>query len=487
MTDSDLPIAELPPEPYFESNSKEDLYASIQKVYLADERPWVIGYSGGKDSTAAVQAVWSAVADLPAEDRKKKIYVISSDTYVETPVIVDHITNNLELMNAAAVTQGIPLEAQKVSPKVEETFWVCLLGKGYPAPTTRFRWCTDRMKIRPADNFIVDKVTKFGSVVVVLGARRGESGTRDQVLKAREIEGSVLRRHTSLASAYVYSPIEYFSVDDVWKYLQNVKSPWGADNGTLVGMYRSASKEGECPLVVDTSTPSCGNSRFGCWVCTVVESDSSMEAIVENGEEWMEPLLDFRDELATHKDPSKKLQLRQVKRRNGKVMTKEDGTPIPGPYKVEQRQRMLKRLLEMQKEIQENGPDPNEVLIRPEELLEIRRIWLAENADWDDSVKRIYLDVYGDDRPITWGRADITTLRAGDAALLKDHCQTEDVPWQLVARLIDLERDMQGMTKRAHIFTKIDSIFKEDWLEEQRLQRAFELEATEGELDNEVA
>jgi len=487
VTDSDLPITERPPESYFESNSKEDLYASIQKVYLADERPWVIGYSGGKDSTAAVQAVWNAVAALPIEDRRKTVYVISSDTYVETPVIVDHITNNLDLMNAAAITQGLPFEAQKVSPKVEDTFWVCLLGKGYPAPTTRFRWCTDRMKIRPADNFIVDKVTKFGSVVVVLGARRGESGTRDQVLKAREIEGSVLRRHTSLANAYVYSPVEYFSADDVWDYLHKVPSPWGADNAALIGMYRSASKDGECPLVVDTSTPSCGNSRFGCWVCTVVESDSSMEAIVENGEEWMEPLLDFRDELATHKDPAKKFEIRQVKRRNGKVMTKEDGTPIPGPYKPEQRQRMLRSLLEMQKEVQENGPDPNEMLIRPEELLEIRRIWSSENADWEDSVKNIYLDVYGDERPIAWGRADVTTLRAEDAALLKEHCQTDDVPWQLVARLIDLERDMQGMTKRANIFAKIDRIFKEDWLEEQRLQKEFELEAAEGELDNEVA
>ena len=141
----------------------------------------------------------------------------------------------------------------------------------------------------------------------------------------------------------------------------------------------------------------------------------------------------------------------------------------------------------MQKEVQENGPDPNEMLIRPEELLEIRRIWLSENADWEDSVKNIYLDVYGDERPIAWARADVTTLRAEDAALLKEHCQTDDVPWQLVARLIDLERDMQGMTKRANIFAKIDRIFKEDWLEEQRLQKAFELEAAEGELDNEVA
>jgi DNA sulfur modification protein DndC len=228
----------------------------------------------------------------------------------------------------------MPFEAHKVVPKLDDTFWVNLLGRGYPAPSSRFRWCTDRMKIQPANRFILDRVAQFGEVVMVLGARRGESSTRDQVLKNHAIRGSRLRRHRSLTGAFVYSPIEEFTVDDVWTYLLQVPSPWGADNRKLVGMYRSA-QSGECPLVVDTTTPSCGNSRFGCWVCTVVEQDHSMESMIDNGQEWMQPLLDFRNELSTHHDPEVKRKVREYKRRNGKVTLKEDGTHIPGPYTLE--------------------------------------------------------------------------------------------------------------------------------------------------------
>ena len=75
--------------------------------------------------------------------------------------------------NREAKTQGMPFEAHKVVPELKDTFWVNLLGRGYPAPSTKFRWCTDRMKIQPANKFILDRVTEFGEVVMVLGARRG--------------------------------------------------------------------------------------------------------------------------------------------------------------------------------------------------------------------------------------------------------------------------------------------------------------------------
>jgi hypothetical protein len=43
--------------------------------------------------------------------------------------------------------------------------------------------------------------------------------------------------------------------------------------------YASASN-GECPIQIDTSTPSCGNSRFGCWPCTVVDRDKASEGLL---------------------------------------------------------------------------------------------------------------------------------------------------------------------------------------------------------------
>ena len=276
---------------FLEKSTLDQLMEQIRAVYTADNRPWVIGYSGGKDSTTALQMIWYALSKLPVEQRQKPVHVIASDTLVETPVIVSYIDKTLDRVNVAAARTKMPFQAEKVRPKIKDTFWVNLIGRGYPAPYRRFRWCTDRLKIQPANTFIEERVSQYGEVVLVLGVRKSESTTRAQVMSLHKKSGELLSRHTTLRNAYVYTPIEDFSTDDVWTYLLNTPSPWGGANRDLVTMYRNA-QAGECPLVVDTTTPSCGNSRFGCWTCTVVERDKSMEAMIDSGEEWMEPLLE---------------------------------------------------------------------------------------------------------------------------------------------------------------------------------------------------
>jgi DNA sulfur modification protein DndC len=67
-----------------------------------------------------------------------------------------------------------------LTPEVTDSFWVNMIGRGYPAPHSKFRWCTERMKIKPADKFILSKVAKHGEVVLILGQRRAESATRAQ-------------------------------------------------------------------------------------------------------------------------------------------------------------------------------------------------------------------------------------------------------------------------------------------------------------------
>lgn len=458
------------PRSAFDQKSLDAYYDEVRDVYRADNRPWVVGFSGGKDSTATLQLVWNALAGLSADERRKRVYVISSDTFVETPIIVDHIDTSLAEINKAAQEQGMPIEASKVVPTLDDTFWVNLLGRGYPAPSSRFRWCTDRMKIRPANRFILDRVAEFGEVIMVLGARRGESNTRDQVLKNHAIKGSRLRRHRSLTGAYVYSPVEEFTTEDVWTFLLQVKSPWGANNRKLVGMYRSA-QSGECPLVVDTTTPSCGNSRFGCWVCTVVTQDHSMESMIDNGEEWMQPLLDFRNELSSHHNPEVKRQLREHKRRNGRVTRKEDGSVIPGPYKLNVRQSLLRKLLAAQERIRRDGPDAEATLISDDELREIRRIWRTEEQDWEDSLPTIYREAMGHEFECV--ADDVTNFTTGDQALLYGIAQNHGVPGRLVAELLDVEREMHGMSRRAGIFGKIESILNEDWPSENEIQQLY--------------
>ncbi|HZU02207.1 MAG TPA: DNA phosphorothioation system sulfurtransferase DndC [Ktedonobacteraceae bacterium] len=328
----------------FENRTIGELHDEIRSVYKQYPQPWVIGYSGGKDSTAVLQLVWNAIRELPPEERKKPIFVIASDTKVETPVIVDYIDTTLQRINEAALARDMPFKAEKVMPTINDSFWVNLIGRGYPAPTTRFRWCTERMKITPANRFIEEKVAQYGEVIMVLGVRRTESSTRMQLMSTYQVKGHVLRRHSSLRGAYVYAPIADFSTDDVWTYLLQVPSPWGNNNDDLAALYRNASA-GECPLVIDTTTPSCGNSRFGCWVCTVARRDTSMEALIDNGEEWMEPLLEFREWLVRTTEPERKREFRDVKGRDGRVVFKKDGTLAARTYTLETSKAMLRKLL----------------------------------------------------------------------------------------------------------------------------------------------
>lgn len=462
----------------FDDRDLEEIHEEIRETYLRDDRPWVIGYSGGKDSTTALQLIWYALSDLDEEQLNKTVYVISSDTLVETPKIVNHITSTLENVDKYADEQGLPFEAQKVYPDVDDSFWVNLIGRGYPAPNQNFRWCTDRLKIDPADRFIKETVSEHGEAVVVLGARKSESATREQVMDLHSIEGSVLSRHSKFASAFVYTPIEDFLVDDVWDYLLQVDCPWGKNNRDLAALYQEA--DDECPMVIDTSTPSCGNSRFGCWTCTVVSEDKAMENMVDAGSEWMEPLLEFRDMLKSTQDPDAKPTFREMKgRRWGNVKRKDNGSEgeiIPRAYKFEFRKDLLRRLLETESEVNERRDNDMEYLelIRDSELKAIRNIWRTEESDWEDAVPTIYHEVTGEE--LDWVNDDQSSFSEEEEKVLKQVAEEHGVPPQLIKKLIDTELQHHGMKRRSSIYSKIDSIFKEDWRSTGEILEEFENE-----------
>jgi DNA sulfur modification protein DndC len=442
------------------------LQDEIREVYRGDDRPWVIGYSGGKDSTTALQLIWGALKGLPESELKKPVYVISSDTLVETPMIVDFVDRTLDQINQSAKAQGLPITSHKVVPTTDDSFWVNLLGRGYPVPSNQFRWCTERLKISPANAFILDRVAEFGEVVVVLGVRSSESSTRAQVMSLHKISGSHLSRHSTLPKAFVYTPIEPFTVDDVWTYLLQVPSPWGGNNRDLVTLYRNA-QAGECPLVVDTTTPSCGNSRFGCWVCTVVNRDASMEAMVENGEEWLEPLLEFRNRLSALQDSALWPSIRKYKRRDGRIKLK-DGAPQPwGPYTIETRKDLLRGLLEVQARVSSTEGHEETALIQKEELEAIRNLWRLEENDWADSVPQIYRETI--ERDINWTRYETPVFRSEEQDALRVICDRHNVPMEMVAKLIEVERSLQGMSRRASIQKRLASVFEEDWRENEEV------------------
>ncbi len=436
------------------------LVEEIQSLYLADRVPWVVGYSGGKDSTACLQLVWMALAGLPAEQRTKTVHVISTDTLVENPVVAAWVTRSLETMKESAAKAGMPIKPHRLTPEVSDTFWVNLIGKGYPAPRPKFRWCTERLKIRPSNAFISKVVRQNGEVILVLGTRKAESAAR-----ARSMEKHERRRvrdrlspNASLPNSLVYSPIEDWTNDDVWMFLMQLPNPWGYRNKDLLTMYQGASADGECPLVVDSSTPSCGDSRFGCWVCTLVDQDKSMQAMIQNDEEkeWMLPLLQLRNEL----DQTNDRELRDFRRMSGALLL-HNGQLVHGPYKQEIRERWLRRVLEAQQLVRRNGPEHvrNIELITLEELEEIRRLWVIEKHEVEDSLPRVYTQVTGQKYP---GRPldDGFTFSAEEMALLREVCGGDELRFQLARELLDIERRHRSMVKRSGLFDALQQAIK---------------------------
>ncbi|QLE55596.1 DNA phosphorothioation system sulfurtransferase DndC [Nostoc sp. TCL26-01] len=444
------------------------LTTEIQELYCLDAIPWVVGYSGGKDSTATLQLIWNAIAGLSPEKRTKTIYVITTDTLVENPIVAAWVRNSLQQMKLEAQAQGLPFEPHLLQPDFKETFWVGLIGKGYPAPRGKFRWCTERLKINPSNRFIRDVIRASGEAIVVLGTRKAESTRRASRMK--KLEAMRVRDRLSpnmnLPNSLVYSPIEDWQNDEVWIYLMQWENPWGYSNKDLFAIYRGASADNECPLVVDTSTPSCGSSRFGCWVCTLVSQDKSLAAMIQNDEEkeWMQPLLDFRKEL----DAEETRDRRDFRRRNGDVQLYERNLeseisiePIPGPYLKEAREDWLRKLLRVEKQIRQTAPENMRdiTLISTEELSEIRRIWLEERHEFDDSLPRIYQEVTGEKFKDPRPGADLNLLGSDEWAVLEEICADDNMHLELVSKLLSTEWQFRKKTKRVGIYDTLEKCF----------------------------
>lgn len=369
--------------------------SEIKDQYLEDDgnKPWIVAFSGGKDSTILLQLVWEVITSLNQNERKRKLYVICNNTLVENPTILDYVEKVLVKIQKKSDELNLNITVDQTVPHVQDSFWVNLIGKGYPAPNNAFRWCTERLKIRPTTKYILNKVSDYGEVILLLGTRKDESASRKKRIEQNEVKNSRLTNH-QIANAKSFSPIKELKTKEVWQYLLINKSPWDADNKKLVNLYNNASG-GDCPLITDIKTPSCGNSRFGCWVCTVVAKDKSMEGLIEYGEDWMLPLLKIRDFLSHTIDRESENyeeianKYRMPVRRSG-LNGILDGKNI-GPYWPWVRAKILKQILEAQKII--NVDNSDQQLITYQELAAIHITWQRDFI-FDFSVSEIYNEVF---------------------------------------------------------------------------------------------
>lgn len=434
----------------------ESIIAEIIDQYTyADqsERPWIIGFSGGKDSTVLLTFVWIALQrireNLPYPFQlRRKVYVVCNDTMVENPIIANYVEDVLSKIDEEARNQDLPIFVKKTTPKLEETFWINVIGKGYPVPNNSFRWCTDKLKIRPTSNFLVEQVDEMGEAIVLLGTRYDESATRERSIRRHEVTGKRLSKHQTSINTYTYAPIKEMLLEEVWYIINAVTSPWGFDNSILFQIYADASADDyECPtVVVDKDHTSCGQSRFGCWTCTVVKNDKSMTSLVNNGRNWMEPLLDFRNRLIENRNLNEN---RKDTRRNKQRAVREDGSNN-GSYEESYRYEILKDLLTVQKEIQKERP--HITLINNQELIAIQVIW---NRDlyFDKTVGELYKEIYNKDINTN----NIKTLDNTEKRIMREVCKEDVNYYHLIDNLISLQETKTLMISKYGLHNDLEN------------------------------
>ncbi|KLU22991.1 sulfurtransferase [Caballeronia mineralivorans PML1(12)] len=351
----------------------QSVVSEVREEYLSETQhfPWIIGFSGGKDSTLVAHAVFEALLSVPPSARNREVHIVSNDTQVESPFVMLHLDEVTSKIRQAAEDLDLPITVARTHPDLDKTFWTLLIGKGYPSPNQSMRWCTDRLKIMPTSGYIKKHISNFGAAIVVLGVRRAESNKRQQTIDAhKNLRASRLNEHSEISGAYIYRPIVDMTTDEVWETLGTFHAPWGGSHGALFKLYRDA-EGGECPVVLSKEeAPGCGtsNSRFGCWTCTVVEKDRSLQGYIDSGNHQYRPLVDFRDWLKSiRNDPER----RQAVRRNGRLTFDLTGRHIPGPFTIQARKEILEKLLSTQTEF-------GSKLISDAELDLIHEIWAKD-------------------------------------------------------------------------------------------------------------
>ena len=440
----------------------DGLMETIRNLYLCDDIPWVIGYSGGKDSTATLQLVWLALSALPKEQVKKPVHIINTDTMVESPVISKWVQKSLKTMDEAAEKQGLPFVTHRLTPAMDNTFWVNFIGRGYPFPRKKLRWCTDRLKIQPVNTFVKDQIAEHGEIIMVIGTRKAESARRAKTMAYYEKKRvrELLSPNQAMVNELVFSPLEDWNDNDVWVFLMQYKNPWGYSNKELLTLYKGATADNECPMMVEKGLPSCGKSRFGCWVCTMVAQDKSMEAMISNDEEkaWMTPLLEFRNKFGNE-------ELDRDRRSFRKMAGYLQGSYKQlhhGPYKKEVREEWLRDLLTIQKDINENGPEEfsDLELITLPELRNIRRIWVLEKHEFTDTLPSIYEEVMG--KPFydpEWIAPE--AFKGEEWDILKEVVNElypdEELAFEMAYSLIDIENHSNSLNQRKGVSDALES------------------------------
>jgi DNA sulfur modification protein DndC len=166
-----------------------------------------------------------------------------------------------------------------------------------------------------------------------------------------------------------------------------------------------------------------------------------------------------------------------------------NGRTIPGPYTQKSREAWLRKLLSAQSYIREEGPEDVRgiELITPEELREIRRIWVVDKHEVEDLLPAIYEEETGQPYP---GESldDDMVLGSAEMSELQELCGEDRLHYELTRELLSTTRQQQSSARRAGLYQKLEKTFKKHFYEneEDAVNRANQIVAARKRRENEI-
>lgn len=325
-----------------------DTLERVKQEYTQSDKDWIVAYSGGKDSSVLLMLVLHAVEKI----KKRQITIAYCNSGVEIPLVKNFAYKVLRKIIKKAQLLNLPIKTKIVYPKYKERFFVKIIGRGYPPPTNKFRWCTDRLRVNPLRSIYSNNTQT--SWTVLLGIRKNESQQRDRGLAKYTSQIKYHFEQSKNNNIDIYCPLIDYDTNDIWDLLLNNSYNHGIDFVELARLYNVI---GDRKKRAKQDNPSTEDIRFGCWICTVVRKDKAMHSLIQHGHVSLKPLLSFRNWLADIRD---NVSYRCSRRRNGQIG--------PGPFTMRTRKRILEQLLEVQKIVPWQ-------LITKEEIRLIKLLW----------------------------------------------------------------------------------------------------------------
>jgi len=351
------------------------LTAQSLNAYATPYQHWAIAYSGGKDSSALVTAVIHLI-ETGVVQKPKTLTVLYSDTRQEIPPLHIGALQTLDFIRERGYT------AQIVQPKLDDRYFVYMLGRGVPPPNNNtLRWCTPQLKVEPMINALSELRNERGEKFLMLtGVRVGESAVRDKRIalscgkNGAECGQGWFQETTPRAVADTLSPILHWRVCHVWDWLKFEARSISPTVSFVADVYGGEDAEEI-------------NARTGCIGCPLATKDAALDIVLSKSDwAYMSPLKRLRPLYVKLRSFQLRKQKHGERNKDGELSSNPNRK---GPLTLQAREWALGEVLKIQEEINMDADllgRPSIDLMNREEEMRIRELITARTYPqrWSD-------------------------------------------------------------------------------------------------------